>query len=99
MPDTGGMTGYGEEMDPQADPRQTPPGDVAEKMASDEIQSRGVQFEGQQSPTQADIDQLRETPTDSVVEAFDEKFGDGAAAKYMNEGGASEEEPSDGKPY
>jgi hypothetical protein len=92
VPDEMGMTGYGEEMSPMKDPRQTPmpngPGSGRSPetdMISEMMDRKGMTFDGTNAPTANDIERLREAPTDSMVEAFDEKFGDGAAAKYMND--------------
>jgi hypothetical protein len=61
--------------------------DLAALMANKSIQSAGnTKFEGKRAPTQADIDKLNEMPTDSMVEAFDEQFGDGATGKYLQQG-------------
>jgi len=103
-PDTGGYTGYGEEMDSQQDIRQTPMPDRAEAMAQDKIDKAGNTFDGTDAPTQNDIERLTASPTDSMVEAFDEQFGDGAAAKYINPDGrkpgqASDDGDADDKDY
>jgi len=83
------MTGFSDEVEPMDDPRQTPmpdPNQTPEMdMVSREIDRKGATFDGVDAPTRNDIERLREAPTDSMVEAFDEKFGDGAAARYMNE--------------
>lgn len=53
-----------------------------------QMMNRGsVQFEGEDAPTDADIEALNAEPTDTMVEAFDEHFGPGSAAKYMEQGG------------
>ena len=43
-------------------------------------------WEGKSVPTQRDIDTIREQPTDSVLESFEQKFGEGSAGKYLNPG-------------
>jgi hypothetical protein len=80
----------GERMDMMDDPRQTPmppDGDSPEtRMINQEIDRKGATFDGVDAPTQNDIDRLIEAPTDSMVEAFDAEFGDGAARQYINPG-------------
>ena len=43
-------------------------------------------WEGKSVPTQRDIDTIREQPTDSVLESFEQKFSEGSAGKYLNPG-------------
>jgi len=95
IPDTGGYTGYGEEMEPMPDPRQTPMPEDAEALATDAIDSAGG-WEGTQAPTPTDMERLLEAPTDANCESFDAQFGDGAAAKVIggDEGGG---EPPQGE--
>jgi hypothetical protein len=68
---------------------RTPEGDIPpgkeQDMISREIDRKGATFDGVDAPTQNDIERLRAEPTDTMVEAFDDQFGDGAAADYMNE--------------
>jgi hypothetical protein len=78
--------------------------DRAEAMAQDKIDKAGNTFDGTDAPTQNDIERLTASPTDSMVEAFDEQFGDGAAAKYINPDGrkpgqASDDGDADDKDY
>lgn len=74
------------------------PPDDAEAMAQGQIDKSGATFDGQDAPTQNDIERLVESPTDTMVEAFDEKFGDGAAAKYINQGDEEKGEPANNPP-
>lgn len=68
----------------------------AEQMATDQIDNAGATFDGVDAPTQNDIDRLMAEPTDSMVEAFDAQFGDGAAAQYLGQqGGGDGSEPAD----
>ena len=71
-------------MPPESYEENGPPQDP-EAMAMDQIDQAGNTWDGVDAPTQNDIERLRSAPTDSAVESFDEQFGDGAAAKYMNE--------------
>jgi hypothetical protein len=66
---------------------EAPPGappDDAEAMASDAIDKAGG-WEGQQTPTQTDIERLTSDPSQENISSFDEQFGEGAAEKYLEE--------------
>jgi hypothetical protein len=67
-----------------------PPG-REQDMVSQEIDRKGATWDGVDAPTQGDIQRLQAQPTDTMVESFDEQFGEGSAAKYMNEGEGGEE--------
>ena len=145
LADIGGYTGYGEEMTPMEDIRQTPMpeqekseadeqeeagdyvnresadtqereggyayrpgggdeppvrgGDLAEEMAADQIDKAGGYFEGKGIPTANDIKLLMKQPTDSIVEAFDDRFGDGAAAEFMNKYGPEDFDEEGDEPH
>ena len=55
-------------------------------MVEQEMDRKGATFDGVDAPTKNDIDRLKEAPTDTMVEAFDAEFGDGAAKQYINPG-------------
>jgi hypothetical protein len=42
-------------------------------------------WEGTKNPTQNDINAMRENPTDQMLQAFEDQFGEGRAADYMDE--------------
>jgi hypothetical protein len=69
---------------------EAPPGAPnAEALATDAIDSAGG-WEGQQSPTQTDIDRLKSDPSETNIDSFNEQFGDGAAEKVLGEEGGEE---------
>ena len=94
---TGGPPPMPMDMPPQEGPppAEGPPVDNAEQMATDQIDSAGATFDGVDAPTQNDIERLKEEPTDTMVEAFDAQFGDGASAKYL--GSEGDEEAAEGE--
>jgi hypothetical protein len=91
----GDMTGYGDEMETMPDPRQTPmplrPGEEQD-MVSKEIDRKGATYDGVDAPTQNDIERLTQNPSQTAIEAFNLKFGEDAADKYLGDG-ASEYSP------
>ena len=69
---------------PEDMPSDIPPGEEQD-MVSNEIDRKGATWDGVEAPTQNDIERLTAEPTDSMVESFDEQFGEGSAAKYLGE--------------
>lgn len=61
------------------------------------------EWEGTKAPTQADIEFMRQNPTDGVLEDFEARFGEGTAGQYLNtdEGDieTGEEVPDDVEDY
>jgi len=76
----------------------TPQPDDAEAMAKQAIDSPDGVWEGTKSPTPADIEKLNARPTDTNVESFDDQFGQGAAAKYMQNDEDKMDLPKQGDP-
>jgi hypothetical protein len=66
-------------------------------MVSGAIDSAGG-WEGQQAPTQTDIQRLMSDPSPPNIKSFDEQFGDGAAEKILSEQGGGGEESSPREP-
>lgn len=81
-------TGFTDSVDPMEDPRQTPmpmkPGEE-QNMVSDEIDRKGATFDGNEAPTQNDIERLQADPSSANVKAFDLQFGKGSAVDYLDE--------------
>ena len=70
--------------------------DTAEQLAKDAINSRMVDepvWEGTSAPTQADIDKVKENPTDGMIRMFEDKFGPEAASIYFPLDGENDELP------
>jgi hypothetical protein len=61
--------------------------DPASRMAMEAIDRRGnVMWQGDTAPTQRDIDIINAKPSDSVLEQFEEQFGQGSVGKYAEWG-------------
>jgi hypothetical protein len=61
-------------------------------MVSDEIDRKGSTWDGVDAPTQNDIERLKEDPSQTNIDSFNEQFGEGAAEEYVGEGEPDSEE-------
>jgi hypothetical protein len=76
-------------------PAGAPAPEDAAALATDAIDRAGG-WEGQQEPTQTDIDRLMADPSEPNIASFNEQFGDGAAEEILAEGeGAGDTAPPD----
>jgi hypothetical protein len=99
MPPAGGAPPGMPPMPPGGEPMPEegmPPGDP-EQMATDQIDQAGNTWDGVDAPTKNDIQRLKEDPNEEAIASFDEQFGEGAAEKYLEGEGDSEEEPEGGE--
>lgn len=87
---TGGIPPGGASAPPGA-PMDMPPGQE-QNMVSDEIDRKGSTWDGVDAPTQNDIERLKEDPSQTNIDSFNEQFGEGAAEEYVGEGEPDSEE-------
>lgn len=66
--------------------RGVKPADKANEFAQSAIHGAAPEWEGKNAPTQADIDKMNESPTDAVLESFEQQFGEGSAGKWLRQG-------------
>ena len=70
---------------PPGAPMDMPPGQE-QNMVSDEIDRKGSTWDGVDAPTQNDIERLKEDPSQTNIDSFNEQFGEGAAEEYVGQG-------------
>jgi hypothetical protein len=63
-----------------------------QQMINDEIDRKGATWDGQEAPTQNDIDRLQSDPSAINIKSFNAQFGEGAAEQVLGESGGGEEQ-------